>query len=82
MGADRGSGVVELVAGILLLVPSTVVWRAIAALDVTLGAIASHLTKLWIEVQGDSGLLFGLALTVLVASVVLLVFHRDQLPLS
>lgn len=75
-----GSGLVELAAAVLLLISGTVAWGAILALGVMLGAIGSHLTRLGIEVQGDGGLLFGLAITVFVASAVLLVLHRDQLP--
>lgn len=75
-----GSGVVELAAATLLLVPGAVVWGALLALGAMLGAIGSHLTRLGIEVHGDGGLLFGLAITVFVASAVLLFLHRDQLP--
>ncbi len=44
------------------------------------GAIASHLTFLGIEVQGDKGLLFFLAVGVFVASAVALFLHRWQIP--
>ena len=63
-----GSGVVELIAAILLLLPSTITIGAGLALVVIVGAIFSHLTVLGIEVQGDGGLLFFLALTVFIAS--------------
>jgi putative oxidoreductase len=75
-----GSGVAELVASVLLLWPGRVVWGAGLALGVITGAIGSHLTKLGIEVQGDGGLLFGMAVFVWVASAVLLVLHRAELP--
>lgn len=75
-----GSGVAELIAAVLLLVPRTKVWGALLALGVISGAIFSHLTKLGIEVRGDGGLLFGLAVTVFVASLALLALHRDELP--
>jgi len=76
-----GSGVVELIAAILLLVPSTITVGAALALAVIVGAIASHLTILGIEVQGDGGLLFFLALTVFVASAAVLVIRRGEIPL-
>ena len=76
-----GSGVVELVASILLLVPATSAIGAALSLAVIAGAIVSHLTVLGIEVQGDGGLLFALALTVFVASTVILVLRRTELPL-
>jgi len=76
-----GSGVVELIAVILLVIPSTVWLGAVLSLGTISGAILSHLTKLGIEVKGDGGLLFGLALTVFISSVVVLVIHRRDLPL-
>ena len=76
-----GTGVVELVASILLLVPATSAIGAALSLAVIAGAIVSHLTVLGIEVQGDGGLLFALALTVFVASTVILVLRRTELPL-
>lgn len=62
------SGVAELVAAVLLLVPRTAVWGAVLSLGIISGAILSHLTLLGIEVQGDGGLLFGLAVAVFVGS--------------
>jgi hypothetical protein len=44
------------------------------------GAILSHLTLLGIEVQGDKGLLFGLAITVFVACGINLFLHRAEIP--
>ena len=74
-----GSGVVELIAAILLLVPATVFGAAIA-LGVMTGAIVSHLTILGIQVMGDGGLLFGLAVYILVASLAILALHRREIP--
>jgi putative oxidoreductase len=75
-----GSGVVELIAAVLLLTPRFVWVGAILALGVMAGAIASHLTLLGIEVQGDKGLLFALAVTVFLTSTVVLYLHRAQIP--
>jgi hypothetical protein len=44
------------------------------------GAIISHLTLLGIEVQGDKGLLFFLAVTVFVIGSIALFLHRTQIP--
>lgn len=74
------SGVVELLASVLLLVPSTATIGAALALAVMAGAIASHLAVLGIEVQGDGGLLFGLALVVFVASAAILILRRNDIP--
>ena len=75
-----GSGVVELVASVLLLAPSTASIGAIVAMGVMAGAIASHLIILGIEVKGDGGLLFGLALMVFVGSAIVLILRRSQIP--
>ena len=75
-----GSGVVELIAAILLLTPRYTWLGSALALGVMAGAIVSHLTVLGIEVQGDKGLLFGLALTVFVATAINLVIHRADIP--
>jgi len=75
-----GSGVVELIAAILLLTPRFTWLGSLLALGVMAGAILSHLTLLGIEVQGDRGLLFGLALTVLLASGINLILHRGEIP--
>lgn len=75
-----GSGIVELVAVILLLVPGTAWLGALLALGTISGAIFSHLTKLGIIVKDDGGLLFGLAITVFVLSAIALLIHRRDLP--
>jgi uncharacterized membrane protein YphA (DoxX/SURF4 family) len=76
-----GSGVVELITALLLLIPRTVAIGALLALGTITGAILSHLTKLGIVVMNDGGLLFTLALAVFVSSVALLVIHRREIPL-
>jgi uncharacterized membrane protein YphA (DoxX/SURF4 family) len=76
-----GSGVVELFAAVLLLT-SRFSWAGAAlAMVVMAGAIISHLTILGIEVQGDGGLLFSLALVVFVCSACLLYLERKHIPL-
>ncbi len=76
-----GSGAVELIAVILLLVPSTVTIGAVLALATITGAIFSHLTKLGVVVKDDGGLLFGLAVTVFVLSAVILFIRRSDIPI-
>ena len=75
-----GSGVVELVASVLLIVPATASVGAVVTLAVLGGAIMSHLLILGIEVKGDGGLLFGLALTAFAGSAIILALRRAQLP--
>ncbi len=76
-----GSGVVELIASLLLLAPATAPLGAIVTMGVMSGAIVSHLTILGIEVKGDGGLLFGLALTAFLGSAIVLVIRRSQIPI-
>jgi putative oxidoreductase len=75
-----GSGVVELIAAVLVLMPRTAPIGAILTMAVMFGAIGSHLTVLGIEVKGDGGLLFGLALTAFVGSAIVLFIHRAHVP--
>lgn len=77
-----GSGVVELIASILLLAPALVWLGALIAMGVMAGAVFSHLTVLGIEVQGDGGLLFALALAVFTASGIVLYLHRADVPFA
>ena len=75
-----GSGVIELIAATLILTPRFTWLGSLLAMGVMAGAVLSHLTVLGIEVQGDKGLLFALALTVFVCSTVNLLLHRSEIP--
>ncbi|HEX2100168.1 MAG TPA: hypothetical protein VHF69_05880 [Candidatus Synoicihabitans sp.] len=75
-----GSGVVELIASVLLLTPRGGAVGALLALGVMSGALFFHLTKLGIVVQGDGGLLFLLAIVVWMCAAFILVVHRRGLP--
>lgn len=74
-----GSGIVELVASVLLLTRRTAAFGALVSAGTILGAIGAHLTVLGIDVQGDGGLLFAMACTVLVASLTVLAIRRADL---
>ena len=75
-----GSGIAELIASVLLLIPATTTLGALLALGIISGAIFSHLTALGIVVQNDGGLLFGLALLVFAGSAAVLIIRRKQIP--
>lgn len=75
-----GSGIAELIAAALLLIPGTAALGGLLTVGVLAGAILSHLTKLGIEVQGDGGLLFGLALICFVGGAIITWLHRRELP--
>lgn len=75
-----GSGLVELIAALLLLIPATAPFGALLTMGLMVGAIGSHLTVLGIAVRGDGGLLFGLAVTSFIGSALVLLIRRAQIP--
>jgi len=75
-----GTGVIELICAILVLIPRSAWLGALLASGTMAGAILSHLAFLGIEVMGDGGLLFGLAFVVLIASALVLWLHRAEVP--
>jgi len=75
-----GSGIVELIAALLLLARRTAWLGAALALGTMCGALYFHLTTLGIEVQGDGGFLFILALVVIIASIIILIKERNNIP--
>jgi uncharacterized membrane protein YphA (DoxX/SURF4 family) len=76
-----GSGIAELIASLLLLVPRTAWVGAGIALGVMAVAILSHLAVLGIEIMGDGGLLFYLAVAVFACSAGTLILHRGDIGL-
>ncbi|MDX1684758.1 MAG: DoxX family protein [Saprospiraceae bacterium] len=74
-------GVIELIAGILILIPRTTWMGAILALGVLSGAIVIHLTILGIDVKGDGGLLFYTAIFTWIMTVSLLFIERKNIPI-
>jgi len=73
-----GSGVVELIASILLLIPAVTAFGALLALGTMSGAIFFHLTTLGIDVQGDHGQLFYMGVAVWISCLVLLIANKEQ----
>lgn len=76
-----GTGVMELIASILILIPKTTALGAILAIGIMVGAILSHLLFLGISVQGDHGQLFLYALLVFFSTLALLYMYRRDLPI-
>ena len=74
------TGLLELVAAALLVVPRTTPIGGLFAAGLMGGAVMSHLTKLGIVVQDDGGLLFALALTVLASGLLVAWLDRHRLP--
>lgn len=75
-----GSGVIELVAGVMLLIPATAGVGALIAMGVMAGAIGSHLTFLGIEIMNDGGQLFAYAVIVFLCSAFVAFQRRHEIP--
>lgn len=80
-----GSGIMELIASILILVPRTTAWGALLGLGIMGGAILSHIAILGIAVKNndgtsDGGLLFLYAVLVFVSCLFLVWVHRKSIP--
>lgn len=75
-----GIGVLELIASILILLKRTSWAGALLAVGLMAGAIFSHLTQLGIEVKGDGGTLFYMAVGTWVLSLVVLWSERKKIP--
>lgn len=73
------TGIIEAIAGMMLLLRALSAYGALIGLGVISGAIFSHLTVLGIEVMGDGGYLFGLAVTVFVCCAIVLWFRKDDI---
>jgi uncharacterized membrane protein YphA (DoxX/SURF4 family) len=72
------TGIMELVASILILIPRTTFFGAVLAIGLMLGAIGAHVVKLGIEVKNDGGQLFIYALVVLISSAILAFMYRQE----
>jgi putative oxidoreductase len=75
-----GIGILELIASALIIYSGTVWLGATLAIGLMGGAILMHLTMLGIEVKGDGGYLFSLALAVATSSLLALWLDRKNIP--
>lgn len=73
------TAVLELIAVVLLLLPRTAALGAALGAGLMAGALGSHLFVLGIEVQGDGGTLFALAIVTCVACGLACLLHRESL---
>jgi uncharacterized membrane protein YphA (DoxX/SURF4 family) len=75
-----GSGIVELIASILILIPRTTLLGALLALGTMMGAIFSHIFVLGIVVKDDGGTLFTLAIITLICCLILVYNQKNKIP--
>ena len=74
-----GSGVLELIAALLILFPKTTWLGALLGIAVMSGAIFFHLTKLGLVVKNDGGQLFIYALSVFISCLALLIIYKNEI---
>ena len=75
-----GSGIVELIASILILIPRTTLLGALMAMGTMVGAIFSHIFVLGIIVKDDGGTLFTLAIITLICCLILVYNQKNKIP--
>lgn len=74
-----GSGIIELVVSISILIPRATLLGVLLGLGVMIGAIVSHVFVLGIEVQNDGGTLFILALITFLCCSILVYQNRNKM---
>jgi uncharacterized membrane protein YphA (DoxX/SURF4 family) len=74
-----GSGIAELIAAILIILPKTKLIGAILGCFVMVGAIFSHIFVIGIVVKNDGGLLFSLALITFICCTGLIFLDRNKI---
>ena len=75
-------GVIELIISICILIPKTKYAAIVMSIVIVLGALMSHIFILGIIVNGDNGLLFSLACLIFLLSIILFIYHYDQIKLK
>lgn len=76
-----GTGIGELIAGLLLLWPKKSHYGAFLSIGLISGAILTHLTIIGIDVQGDGGKVFYLALVTFICNLIVVIQNRKSLPI-
>jgi uncharacterized membrane protein YphA (DoxX/SURF4 family) len=73
-----GTGIAELIAAILLLIPRTTLLGALMGMGLMSGAIFFHLTKLGINFGGDV-ILFAYAVITFICCLILIMINRKNI---
>lgn len=74
-----GSGIVELIACVLIVIPRTTLLGALLGLGTMAGALASHLLILGVEVKNDGGTLFILAIITFLCCLILMCNQKHKI---
>jgi uncharacterized membrane protein YphA (DoxX/SURF4 family) len=75
-------GVIELIISIGILMPKTKYVAIVMSIVIVLGALMSHIFILGIIVNGDNGLLFSLACLIFLLSIILFIYHYNEIKLK
>ena len=75
-----GVGILELIAGLLILIRPTIWMGSILSVGLMSAALLSHVTLLGVEVNGDGGKLFYMAVLVFTLSVWVSWTERKKIP--
>jgi hypothetical protein len=73
------TGILELLAVVLILIPHSVAYGAILSWGLMSGAILAHLTRLGF--QGEAGILAALGIAAWICSAAVIFLRRDRIPL-
>ena len=76
------TGVLELIASVLLFTPKKNWLGALLTVGLMFGAIMSHLTIIGIEHNGDGGTLFTSAIVTFISGLILLFSYRKSIPFT
>ncbi len=76
-----GTGIGELIAGLLLLWPKNSHYGAALSLGLITGALITHLMILGIDVKGDGGKVFYLAVATFICNIIVVYQSRKSLPI-
>jgi hypothetical protein len=79
-GGDGGQGIWELLASICLLTRRYKWAGGVLGTGAMLAAILSHMTWLGYSIQGDHGLLFGMAIISFLGCASVMFMHRHEIP--
>jgi hypothetical protein len=75
-----GSGIIELIASVLILIPRTTLLGALIGSATMTGALLSHFFILGTEVQNDGGTLFLLGIITFICCLLLIYMNKNKLP--
>jgi uncharacterized membrane protein YphA (DoxX/SURF4 family) len=72
-----GTGIAELIASVLILLPRTTLLGAFMGLGLMAGAIFFHLTKLGVNFGGDAGLFIYAVITITCCTGLIIINRKD-----